>query len=54
MKKINKINLKITCYNNMKMNALIFGEKGSIGDYIYNSFKKENINKIGATTNHII
>ena len=33
------------------MNALIFGANGSIGNYIYNSFKKEGIITIGTTTN---
>jgi NAD(P)-dependent dehydrogenase (short-subunit alcohol dehydrogenase family) len=38
-------------YNNIKMNALVFGAHGSIGNYIYNSFKKEGIHTIGTTRN---
>jgi hypothetical protein len=33
------------------MNAIIFGAKGSIGNYIFNEFCKEKINVIGTTTN---
>ena len=33
------------------MNALIFGSKGSIGNYIFDKFNAENINCIGTTTN---
>ena len=33
------------------MNAIIFGAKGSIGNYIFNEFCKEKINIIGTTTN---
>lgn len=32
-------------------NALIFGATGSIGNYIFEQFKKENIKVIGTTTN---
>ena len=33
------------------MKAIIFGAKGSIGNYIFNEFCKEKINVIGTTTN---
>lgn len=33
------------------MNALIFGSKGSIGNYIFDKFIIENINCVGTTTN---
>jgi NAD(P)-dependent dehydrogenase (short-subunit alcohol dehydrogenase family) len=33
------------------INALIFGAMGSIGSYIFDQFKKENIYVIGTTTN---
>jgi len=33
------------------MNALIFGYTGSIGNYIFNKFEKEQINVIGTSTN---
>ena len=33
------------------MNAIIFGSNGSIGNYLFTSFKKDGINCIGTTTN---
>jgi 3-oxoacyl-[acyl-carrier protein] reductase len=32
------------------MHALVFGAKGSIGNYIFNEFNKSNINTIGTTS----
>jgi len=33
-------------------NILVFGAKGSIGNYIFTEFSKENYNVIGTTTNN--
>lgn len=38
---------------NNKMKALIFGAKGSIGNYIFTEFCKENIDVIGTTSNQM-